>query len=205
MAGQAEALCFLEEKVRLIGAVGRMAGAAAVRLYDPVNGFLLEAVLLMALIAFLFPFGFQEVLSLRPVRVVARDAVASFERAVDIRLVQPDLFLFVAAEAQRVHVRLEQQFGQNSVPQMAFLALALFRNRVDALQGKIFIGKLFVAAEAILLRERLPRRRGIDRKENREHAKDETSGKKSVSLRVASSSSHRASPFVHSVVTVRFP
>jgi hypothetical protein len=127
-----------------------MAGPASLFLDNGMDDFLLIGILLVAQVARLRAFRFQEVAPLGGVRVVAGDAFAGRKGGVHPGPVQPDLLLRMAGEAKVVPLFFQEQLGNDPVPEVAVLAFPVFHTRVHAFEGEIFLREFFMAVEASL-------------------------------------------------------
>jgi hypothetical protein len=65
------------------------------------------------------------------------------------RLAQSDLFLPVATIAEFVPLLFQQEFRNDTVPEMAFLALPCLDHGMNVLEGKVFFGKFFMAVQTL--------------------------------------------------------
>lgn len=148
VTGQAQRGLRLDEEVGLGRAVRAMAHPAPLLLQDGVYHLLLIRLFLVARVARLGAFRFQEMASLGAVRVVARRAFSRFQDRVDIGLAQPDLLPGMAGVAQLVPVLFQEEFGNDPVPEVAIFTLPFLHARVQGLEGEILLGKLLVAVEA---------------------------------------------------------
>jgi hypothetical protein len=142
VAGEAEGGGLGLEQVRLVGAVGQVAGVAALRLEDGMDHLLLEGLAVVAGEAVLRPLGLEEVGTVRAVGVVARGAArAPLQGGMHVLLVESDRLLGVAAQAELVAVLLEDQLPHQSVAKVAALAVLVLHPGMRALQGGDLLGE----------------------------------------------------------------
>ena len=142
---------------------------------DRVDHLALERGLVVALEAGLGAAGPEHVGGVRPVGVVAGDALAVLQHRVDVRLVHADRLLLVAPVAEGVAALLQEELRDEAVPEVAVLALPVLHRLVRVLQGGELVGRRLVAVEALLLLELLLRLRRDRRgeQEGRAHGQGE--------------------------------
>ena len=133
----------LDQQVFFVGSVGEVARLASARGQDFVDGFLLVAFLLVALVAKLGTFRLQEVTRLGGVRVMARGAFPARQCGVNIGLVHPDFLLAVAGVADLVALFLEDQPRNDPVADMALLAFFLLGHGVHIFHRRNIYPRIF--------------------------------------------------------------
>ena len=159
VTAEAQRLFLLDEEVRLLRSVRRMADGAAVRLDDLVGDLLRVGRLVVALKADLRRFRREQVGGIRGMRVVAQHARPALDGGVDVRLVQPELVLRMAAVTEFVAVLLHDAPGHQAVTQMALVAGVRPDDGMDVLHAQVLARELLVApaAQAVLPAEALTR------------------------------------------------
>lgn len=80
---------------------------------------------------------------------MAVDAFSFSQRSMNIFLIQPDLLCLMTGQTDLVAFFLQQQLGQDAVPQMACLAFLFFDDGMHILHGKVFAFKLGMAIQAL--------------------------------------------------------
>ena len=150
---QTQGLFLFREQVVRVGAVGPMAGAAPLLPDDRMDVLLLKVFPLVALITNVAAFGFQQERGLGRVGIVAERALSGLHGGMPFRPIQSDLVGRMAAQAERVAAfLLEEQSGDDAVPQVAVFAPFFFHDLVDGLHAEVLTGKLGVTIQALLAR-----------------------------------------------------
>src|SRR5262249_47115273 len=88
-----------------------------------------------------------------PVRVVTVRAFPGRERGMHVRSVEADLRLVVARQAQLVPGLLEEEPGDDPVPQVAGLAVTVLDRGMEVLAGEDVLREVLVAVQALLALE----------------------------------------------------
>jgi len=102
----------------------------------------------------------QKMVRLGRMGIVTTDAFVSFQGGVYHGFVQPYLVFFVTIIADLVPLLFQDELRDQSVPEVAFLALLLSDSRMNTFHCEVFIGERLVTIQAILAHEPAPFRRG---------------------------------------------
>jgi hypothetical protein len=148
VTGKAQRDRRLDQQVFFVGSVGEVARLASACGYDFVDGFLLVALLFVALVAKFGTFRLQEVACLGGVRVMARGAFPPRQYGVNVGLVHPDFLLGVAGVADLVAVFLEDQPRNDPVANVALLAF-LSWSRHAHISSENIDRRIFMAVETL--------------------------------------------------------
>src|SRR5574341_1434562 len=173
VTGQTQGHRRLQQEVLLVGAVGRVAGEAALRRRGRVHDLPLVRFFLVAPVAGLAALGLHQVARRGAVRIVAVGAPAALEGRVDVLPVEPDLPPGMTLIAELVALLLHDGLGDQPVPQVARLALVCLHRGMEILHPEVLLGESLVAIEAVLLRELGFRRPSFQASGEQEEQEDE--------------------------------
>jgi hypothetical protein len=84
-------------------------------------------------------------------RVMAGNALSSFERRMDVLLAQADLLFTVAGVTGFISVFFQNELRHQTVPKVTLLAFFFLDNLMNIFHPHVFVGKLLMAVEAIFL------------------------------------------------------
>jgi hypothetical protein len=149
MAVEAKGRLGLDKEVLLVGTVCEVAGRATF-LPHLMNDLLFKIPFFVTLKTGCVPFRLQQVVELGSVRIMALSAFPSPQGRMHIRFVHPDLFFAVAGIADFIPFFFQDQFGYETVPEMAVLAFLLFDGGMDVFHPHILLSKFLMAVEAPL-------------------------------------------------------
>jgi hypothetical protein len=148
MAAKAKGSLSSYQKAFLVRTMREMAGCTT--LLPNFMGYLLLIIFpFVTLKASFVSLCFQQPIVLGGMRIMALNASSSLQGGVDIRFIHPYLIFTVAGIADVISFFFQNQLGHDAVPKMAVLALLVFDRSMNILHCHIFVGKLFVAVEAI--------------------------------------------------------
>lgn len=150
MTSEAKNRFTLYQEIFLIGAMGKMAGCASLCLQDFMNPLLFKGFLFVALIAGFISFRFQQPACLRGVGVMTSNTFALLQNRMNIGFIQPDLLFAVAGEAKIIAIFFQEEFGHDSMAEMAVFALLFFYHGMNIFHSQVFIHKFLVAGYAFL-------------------------------------------------------
>jgi hypothetical protein len=156
MTALTECLWILQEKILVVGAVGRVTGSTPLLPHDLMNDGLLIVLSVMALITKLTFLCIQEFFAFRGVGIMAGNALSGFHGGMHLGLVHPDAFRLMAFITHLVAFLLEGEFRYESMPQMAAFAIPGLDGGVYILHPQILLAKILVTVQTILPCHRPP-------------------------------------------------
>lgn len=172
VTGKTELQGILRQQVRLGGTVSHVTGAASLVLDDAVYLLAGEGLPIVALEADIAAAGVHHEGVVRGMRIVTGRALPLAHGAVDALLVQTQIFLAMAGEADLVPRFLQQQLGNDAVRQVAFLAFLLLDHRMNMLLGQKVFVKVLVTVDAALAAEGTLGRLGLSDGDSRREGDD---------------------------------
>jgi hypothetical protein len=170
VAGLTELGRRVDEQIGYRRGVGEVASPAPLLLEDLVPDLLRVVLFLVALEADRVALCTQEVWRVRSMGVVTRNAALALQGSVDSGDVELHVLYAVAFIAELVPLPLEKRLPDESVTEVAFLALPVLDDLVDVVLGQVLFNELVVAVQALLLLELPLLRIGRRRKREQEGA-----------------------------------